>query len=92
MNGDEDLCDNLQYVGPFHLRTMRALGTRTPNARYNTEVTDEHAAVPLAILGSRVFEGRIEYEVEFDGQDRTSWVNGDNLDCPDLLEEYLHSG
>lgn len=91
-SGHFHLCENLAYVGHFVHRSMTALAMREQTARFNDDVVAELRAIPLAIVGRRVYLGKIQYEVQWQGEDYTTWTNADQLDCPELVEEYMTSG
>ena len=42
----------------------------------------------LAILGSRYYEGRYQYEVRWEGEEDTTWEWADTLNCIELIENY----
>lgn len=68
---------------------MQPKGMRIPEARYhNTIPTSRIPQQPIAILGNRVYEGAYQYEVQWEGQDYTSWHDADSLDCIEMMEEY----
>jgi hypothetical protein len=91
LDGRFHLCANAAYTGSFQLRTMCPLGVRLPIAHFNTDVVPEQCNVPIAILGTRIFQGRVEYEVLMEGRDFSSWIDADHLDCPELVEEFLQA-
>jgi hypothetical protein len=85
------LCANVAYIGSFQLCTMHPLGVRLPIACFNTDVIPEQRNVLIVILGTRIFQERVEYEVLMEGRDFSSWIDADHLNCPELVEEFLQA-
>lgn len=82
------LCPNSNYTQRFAARTMKPLGVRTQNARFNSVSTSQSTFIAKAIIGSRMLEGRYQYEIQWEDFEDTTWNDADQLDCIDLIEEY----
>ena len=68
-----------------------AKGMRQPRARYHEEQAEAEEPVvfvPTAIHGSRQFEGKDQYEVQWEGYPYTTWCDADSLTCVELIEEF----
>ncbi|XP_046750186.1 chromobox protein homolog 5-like [Diprion similis] len=52
------------------------------------KLTDEEYEV-LKIVGQRTIKGRRQFLVRWKGYDEDSWEQEKNLNCPQLIEEYL---
>jgi hypothetical protein len=91
LDGHFHLCANAAYTGSFQLHTMRPLRVHLPIACFNTDVVPEQHNVLIAILGTRIFQGWVEYEVLIEGRDFSSWIDADHLNCPEFVEEFLQA-
>jgi hypothetical protein len=71
---------------------MHKVGLRAPSSRFNDSqpvaTTSTEQYVAKSILGNRIYEGRYQYEVEWEGYDDTTWHDADTLSCIDLMEQY----
>lgn len=70
---------------------MRRKGTRQPKARYhdpNAAVAGEEQFIPEEILGDRIFEGKYQYLVKWEGYEETTWHDADTLQCIEMIEVY----
>jgi hypothetical protein len=85
-------CAEKGYAGTFSAQIMRKKALRTPTARFHESdrvvVEANTQYIVKAIKGNRFFEGRYQYEIEWDGFTDTNWVDADKLSCIDLMEEY----
>lgn len=54
----------------------------------NITHTSEGSWEVLSIQGQQIHRGRTEYLVEWKGYDTMSWVDQDELDTEELLEEW----
>ena len=85
-------CTQYLYAGHFRNRTMRKKDLRTPTARYmaSTRVVMKARTrfVVKEIVGNRLFEGKQQYEVVWEGHQETTWMDADKLSCFDLIEAF----
>jgi hypothetical protein len=89
---DFSQCLNKEYAGSFSRRTMHKVGLRVPTSRFNDALPSastlaEHY-IAKSILGNRMYEGRYQYQIEWEGYDDTTWHDADKLPCIDLMEVY----
>lgn len=88
LSEDYTHCLNHTYVGSFSSQTLHALGLRTTTARYSKTSNSTAGYIPKAIVGSRIFRGKYQYEIQWEGYDDTTWNDADSLEFEDLVEEY----
>ena len=79
-----------QYAGKFETRYIRRKGVRFPATRFqeNEVVPDEQEFKAVEILGSRIYEGKAQYLIRWEGYEETTWHDADTLTCVELMEEY----
>lgn len=87
---DFEACINSAYVGSFAQSILRKKNMREPTARYH----DPTPYVPVQqvaveILACRLFEGRYQYQIEWEGaSDLPTWHDADRLSCIELMENF----
>lgn len=52
---------------------LHATGLHTTTARYNNSSNSNIAFIPKAIVGSRIYRGKYQYEIQWEGYDDTTW-------------------
>lgn len=74
---------------------MKEKGVRNPNAEHirqqlieNQDVLEEGDWEVNQILRSRVHQGSVQYLVEWKGYEKLYWVNEQDLDAPELIEDW----
>lgn len=83
-------CKNT-YAGKFSTRTMNRKGNRRPKARYHDPSAMEEGEeefVPEEIIADRIFEGKYQYLVRWEGYEDLTWHDADTLQCVDMIELY----
>lgn len=87
---DYNSCERSETVGPWIYHTLVSKGSRPQkNVRYRGGVQRApNAKVPEEIIGSRLFEGMYQYEVQWVGEDAPTWHAADTLPFSELIDEY----
>jgi hypothetical protein len=90
MKEDFAKCENADYVGVFQKKYLTKTGLRVPPSRYHDSSARPAATeyIPAAILGNRLYEGKDQYEVQWEGYEDTTWHDADKLTCYELIEQY----
>ncbi|XP_045901668.1 chromobox protein homolog 3b isoform X1 [Micropterus dolomieu] len=74
-------------------RSSRMRKKQTAKQRKTEETTVVQEFVVEKIIRRRIFNGRVEYFLKWKGftDAENTWEPEDNLDCPELIEEFLRS-
>jgi hypothetical protein len=82
-------------TGGWIVRSMSAKGVRNPNEKHLIQQLSEDVfTIPegeweiLSIQQQRVKHGKIQYLVEWNGYDTMTWVDADELNADELLEDW----
>ncbi|XP_046429747.1 heterochromatin protein 1 isoform X1 [Neodiprion pinetum] len=92
--GTENPTDEQENGSPVKKRKKDSQKVSVPSTsedKASTSVdklTDEEYEV-LKIVGQRTIKGRRQFLVRWKGYDEESWEQEKNLNCPQLIEEYL---
>lgn len=74
---------------------MKVKGTRNPNALHIEQqannidaTTPDDYYVVAHIDRQRLYRGKVQYLVAWEGYDKMTWVNAEDMNCPELMEDW----
>jgi len=82
-------------IGGWKLKKMKQKGMRNPNEKHlMQQLSEDIFVIPetqwevLSIQQQRVKRGKTQYLVEWKGWDTMTWVDADELNADELLEDW----